>query len=115
VIAEHDRAGAAAASAPPRTDSGPAATAFELYRQGRPVEEVMRRLQLPRSGAVEHLADFIRRERPGSITPWVAPETQQRIAAAARVLNTDRPEPLFRFLEGQVSYDEIRLVLAQHR
>jgi ATP-dependent DNA helicase RecQ len=61
---------------------------------------------------VDYLADFIRRERPGSITPWVAAETRQRIAAAARVLNTDRAEPLFRFLGGQVSYDEIRLALA---
>ncbi len=115
VIAEHGSPQACSAEAKgsaSQANEGPGPTAFALFRRGRSIEEVMRRLQLGRSNAVDYLADFIRRERPESIHAWVAVETQQRIAAAARVLNTNRPEPLFRFLAEQVTYDDIRLVLA---
>jgi ATP-dependent DNA helicase RecQ len=103
---------------PSPPEDGPptaAAGAFGLYRQGRSVEEVMRRLNLTRGAAVDYLADFLRKERPASLAAWVAEDVCQRVRAAVRVLSTTRPEPLYRFLGGEVSYDEIRLVLAFDR
>jgi ATP-dependent DNA helicase RecQ len=96
--------------APPA--SAPGSTAFDLYRQGRPIAEVMRRLNLNRTAAVDTLLDFIRRERPRSLDAWVEPAVRQKVLAAARVTGSDRPEPLARFLGDEVALDDIRLVLA---
>ena len=75
----------------------------------------MRQLNLPRGAAVDYLVDFVGKERPASLAAWVADDVRQRVRAAVRVLNTRRPEPLYRFLGGEVSHDEIRLVLAFDR
>jgi ATP-dependent DNA helicase RecQ len=96
----------------PAASEGSPASALELYRQGRSIEEVMRQLNLPRGAAVDSLADFLSKERPASLAAWVADDVCQRVRTAVRVLNTQRPEPLYRFLGGEVSHDEIRLVLA---
>jgi ATP-dependent DNA helicase RecQ len=87
-------------------------TAHELYRQGRPIEEVMRRLNLKRTAAVDALVDFIRREQPVTIAPWVEPRIRQQVTAAARVIGSYQAEPIFRFLGEEVAQDDIRLVLA---
>jgi ATP-dependent DNA helicase RecQ len=100
-----------AAGSPPNTS----VSAFALYRQGKSVEEVTLRLNLPRGTAMDYLADFLSKERPASLAAWVADDVRQRVRAAVRVLNTRRPEPLYRFLGGEVSHDEIRLVLAFDR
>jgi hypothetical protein len=101
----------------PTAGSPPSASvsAFALYRQGKSIEEVMLRLSLPRGAAVDYLADFLSKERPASLAAWVADDVRQRVRAAVRVLNTRRPEPLYRFLGGEVSHDEVRLVLAFDR
>jgi ATP-dependent DNA helicase RecQ len=116
-IVEHCRGRGLALDAPAQRDepcesAGPGPTAFDLYRQGRSVEEVMRRLGLRRGAAVDYLADFIRRERPASVAAWVDAGVTQKVRSAVRVLGSERPEPLFRFLGEEVSYDDIRLVLA---
>jgi ATP-dependent DNA helicase RecQ len=88
------------------------ATAFDLYRQGKSVGEVMRRLDMAHEAAVDSLVDFVRRERPASLAAWVDVGVYQRVRAAVGVLGSNRPEPLRRFLDGEVSADDIRLVLA---
>ncbi len=64
-----------------------------------------------RSTVMDYLADFIHRERPASLTPWVTDELYQRIAAAARRTGTDRLKPIYIALGEQVAYDDIRLVV----
>ncbi len=99
------RSGAAPSSTP-----GP--TALDLYRQRRPIAEVMRRLNLNRAAAVDALLDFIRRERPASLDAWVEAGVRQKVLAAARVTGSGRPEPLARFLGDEVALEDVRLVLA---
>jgi ATP-dependent DNA helicase RecQ len=88
------------------------ATALDLYRQGRSIAEVMRRLNVGREEAVDALVDFIRRERPASLATWVDARVYQQVRAAIGVLGSNRPEPLGRFLGEQVSAEDVRLVLA---
>ena len=65
-----------------------------------------------RSTVCDYLYQFIREERPANIAPWVANDVYQRVVAAARQVGTDRLKPIFLALGEQVSYDDIRLVLA---
>jgi ATP-dependent DNA helicase RecQ len=85
--------------------------AFEQFRQGAPVEDVMHQTNRGRSSVNDYLCEFIRTERPASITTWVPADTYERIAAAARQVGTDRLKPIFLALGEQVSYDDIRLVV----
>jgi ATP-dependent DNA helicase RecQ len=86
-------------------------TAFELFRQRAVIEDVMHQINRTRSTVVDYLCDFIREERPASISTWVAEELYERIAAAARQVGTERLKPIFIALGEQVAYEDIRLVV----
>jgi ATP-dependent DNA helicase RecQ len=97
----------------PRERSGVRrALAFDLFRRGRTVEAVMENMGVSRGTVVGYLAEFIREERPASLAPWVADAVYQRVVAAARQFGTERMKPIYLALGEQVSYDDIRLVLA---
>jgi uncharacterized protein YpbB len=85
---------------------------FELFRKGMTVEETMQKVGLARSTVVEHLATFVRMERPASLAPWIDRITYQRIREAALQVGNDRLKPIFIALGETVSYDLIRLVTA---
>jgi len=86
--------------------------AFELFRDGAVIEDVMHQTQRARSTINDYLAEFIRRERPPDIRRWVADDVYERVAAAARQVGRGFLKPIFVALGESVSYDEIRLVLA---
>jgi ATP-dependent DNA helicase RecQ len=86
--------------------------AFQLFRQQLVIEDVMHQTQRGRATVADYLAEWIREERPRSISTWVSHETYGRVAAAARQLGTSRLKPIFIALGEQVSYDDIRLVVA---
>jgi ATP-dependent DNA helicase RecQ len=97
----------------PADRSPPARTlAFERFREGARIEEVMRQTGRARSTIVEYLVEYIRQERPLSIEPWVREAVYQRVAAAIRQVATVQLRPIFLLLGEEVSYDEIRLVVA---
>jgi ATP-dependent DNA helicase RecQ len=85
--------------------------AFELFRQGASIDAVVEQTGRVRGTVLNYLCDFLRRERPVDLTPWVSEERYKRIAEAARRVGTDRLKPIFVALGEQVSYDEIRLVV----
>jgi ATP-dependent DNA helicase RecQ len=86
--------------------------AFQLFRQGVALDEIARRTERGRSTVGEYLDEFIREERPASVTAWVSDELYQRIAAAARQVGTERLKPIYLALGEKVSYDDIRIVRA---
>jgi ATP-dependent DNA helicase RecQ len=86
--------------------------AFDLFRQGAVVEDVMHQLNRSRSTVMDYLRDFILSEKPATIACWVADDTYQRVLAAARQVGTERLKPIFLVLGEKVPYDDIRLVLA---
>src|SRR5207253_10852651 len=83
--------------------------AFDLFRQGAVVEDVMHQTGRGRSTVIDYLCEFIRKQPDVSISTWLADDVYQEIAAAARQVGTDRLKPIFVALEEKVSYDEIRL------
>jgi ATP-dependent DNA helicase RecQ len=88
-----------------------AVAAFDLFRQGKSVDEAMAATQRARSTIYSYLNDFIRTERPTDISRWVSEEDYARIATAARQVGTDRLKPIFIRLGEKYSYDLIRLVV----
>jgi ATP-dependent DNA helicase RecQ len=112
-IRVHGGGGEPAAEAKPR--AAPAderARAFDLFRQGSPVERVMEELGQGRSHVLNYLDDYVRAERPRSLAPWVPDEAYQRVAAAARRFGTERLQPIALALGDKVPSETIRLVLA---
>jgi ATP-dependent DNA helicase RecQ len=98
---------------PPAPRPSPRHTiAFELFRQGAAVEDVMHQMGRARSTVLDYLCEFIRAERPASVAAWIQPDVYQRVAAAARQVGTERLKPIFIALGEQVPYDEIRVVVA---
>jgi ATP-dependent DNA helicase RecQ len=100
---------------PPRPSSrlNPQRTqAFEEFRQGATIEDVMRRTGRGRSTVVDYLCEFIREQRPASIAAWVSDAVHQQVAVAARQAGSARLRPIFIALGEKVPYDDIRLVLA---
>jgi ATP-dependent DNA helicase RecQ len=97
----------------PRPSAKP--TAFEMFARGEPVEAVAKELGRARSTVFNYLSDFVAREKPASLDPWIDRDTRERVAAAIRDLGTERLKPVFDRLAGKVSYDEIRIVAAHLR
>ncbi|MFL5331050.1 MAG: DNA helicase RecQ [Gemmataceae bacterium] len=85
---------------------------FELFQEGRSIDDVMQHTDRARSTIVGYLAEFIEREKPESIETWVSPETYARVEAASAEVSLGPLKPIFDRLEGQVPYDAIRLVVS---
>jgi ATP-dependent DNA helicase RecQ len=97
---------------PPRRTNARQQQAFGLFDQGEVIEDVMHQMGLARATISDYLAEYIRTSRPDSISTWVDDVLYQRIAGAARQVGTEKLKPIYLMLGEQVSYDDIRLVVA---
>ena len=88
------------------------AKAFDLFRAGKSVDDAAAELSLSPNTLLDYLADFIRKEKPKTISHWVPDEMYQRIAKACKDVGTERLKPIFVELGEKVPYDLIRLVVA---
>jgi ATP-dependent DNA helicase RecQ len=86
--------------------------AFDLFRRGTAIDEVVRQTGRGRSTVCDYLEEYVREEKPRSVAAWVAPAVYERVAAAARQVGTAYKKPIFLALGERVSYDEIAIVLA---
>jgi ATP-dependent DNA helicase RecQ len=89
--------------------------ATTLFRDGTPIEDVMHQTGLSRGTVVDYLAQFIEAERPADVGPWVDQAVYQQIEAAAGQVGAEKLKPIFEAVGGSVSYDDIRIVLADLR
>ncbi len=114
---EHDLEPAAAGVAPVRPKSRnlslAARTAAEYFARGLAVAEVAERLERAESTVYGYLIEWLRREKVTDPAPWVEDELRQRIEAAAERLDNDLLylKPIYQALDGEVSYDKIRIVI----
>jgi ATP-dependent DNA helicase RecQ len=101
--------------AQPKSQSVARDAAFLMFQQGRTVQEVATFTDRALSTTWQYLGEFITERGPKSIDAWVAPAVYRRVADAAADAETPRLKPLFEQLNGEVAYEEIRLVLAYLR
>jgi ATP-dependent DNA helicase RecQ len=103
---------AAAAPAPAKTITPVLAQAFQLFREGAAIEDVMHQTGRARATVADYLYEFIRQEKPASVAVWVGADVYARVAEAVGKHGSAKLKPLFIALEEKVSYDEIRVVVA---
>jgi ATP-dependent DNA helicase RecQ len=87
--------------------------AFRLFREGAVIEDVMHQTGRGRSAVLDYLAEYIRETQPPSITCWVNGDIENRVREAVRKVGMERLKPIYLELGEQISYDDIRLVVAK--
>jgi len=106
-------------SAPrPRTGStaptGRKAEAYRMFEKGTNIADVAQTLGVVNSTAAGYLTEYIEFAKPQSVAAWIDTATYDAIAAAADKLGATRYRPIFDEFAGQVTYDQIRIVM-MHR
>lgn len=91
--------------------SAPAVRAFPFFREGLNVSQVAERVGRATSTVYGYLAEFIQHERITDPSPWVDRNTAERIEWAAGQVGTERLKPIFELLQGEVPYEQIRIVV----
>jgi ATP-dependent DNA helicase RecQ len=94
---------------------GRAAEMFRLFDEGLSIAQVMERTSLAHSTVAGYLGDYIAARKPACIERWVSRETRAAVLDAAAKTGADRLKPIFDFLGGQSTYDEIRWVLSYEK
>lgn len=100
---------------PSSKDSGPTPSAtmsFVHFREGLSVEQVAEQLSRATSTVAGYLSEYIRHEKCTDPTQWVDAETVGRIEDATRDVDIERLKPIHEHLGGEVSYEDIRVVVA---
>jgi ATP-dependent DNA helicase RecQ len=86
--------------------------AYEMFRRGASVDDVVVALRRARSTVVGYLTTYIRKNGTEDSAPWVEAATASRILRAAEIVGTEQLRPIFEYLGEKISYEEIRIVLA---
>ena len=90
--------------------SDTAIATLKLYEQGLSIEEIAQQRNIRISTVYGHLAELINTGKPIDLDQIITPEKQQIIRGAIKLLGIEKLKPIWEHLEGNYSYDEIRLV-----
>jgi ATP-dependent DNA helicase RecQ len=90
--------------------SASAISAFEYFRAGESVETVAKRMDRAPSTVVGYLGQYLRHEQVTDPSPWVDEATATRVRTALEQVGGDRLKPIFDHMQGEVPYDQIRIV-----
>jgi len=85
--------------------------ASALFAEGRSVEEVAEALNRKPSTVHGYLFQYLREARIVDPTPWVDPVAIQRVREAAAGGDGDRLKPIYERLNGEISYETIRICM----
>jgi ATP-dependent DNA helicase RecQ len=99
----------------PPNFSGTREQTYEFYRQGMKLEEIVTARNLKLSTICEHLAALIEEGRDIDVGRLVNAADRLLIEAAARKCGLGGLSPIKQALPEQISYDQIRLVVAAMR
>jgi ATP-dependent DNA helicase RecQ len=100
-----------AAQREPRRMTPQLSAAFDMFRRGASIEDVMAATGRARSTVGQYLGEFIAEERPSSVAAWVSPERYEVIAEVARRIGLDYLRPVKDELGEDFNYEEIRVVI----
>jgi len=95
-----------------RTPSGAKGRAFELFLQGKTIDEVCQAVGRARSTVTDYLGELILAQGISDPGVWLEPALFERIRTAARQHGPERLKPLFEALGGEVPYDTLRIAVA---
>jgi ATP-dependent DNA helicase RecQ len=81
-------------------------------QQGMPLADVAAKTELSNGTITKYLAEFLESGEIDQIDPWISQTVQAQVLDAANRVGRERLKPIFEELQQQVSYDDIRIVLA---
>jgi ATP-dependent DNA helicase RecQ len=87
--------------------------AFELFEKGESLERVAEATDRAIGTVCGYLIEFIQTSPAKAIDPWVPPDTYEKIADAAKDLDTFYLKPIFDRLEAAIPYEQIRITVAR--
>jgi ATP-dependent DNA helicase RecQ len=109
---EHQATSASVApSRPSQRPNSARSTAFSLFDAGQSLEEVSRAIGRAPGTTAAYLEAYVEECRPESVDPWVPVKVYERVVAVAQQNPGGFLKPVFEALNGQVSYDRIRIAL----
>ena len=108
------RNGARATEAP-RLSADPAGETLRLLEQGKTLQEIAQIRGRQLSTVVSMVAEMVERGDVDFEPGWVQQDNQEKIEAACARLGTEHFKPLKEALPEQITYDEIKLVVAHLR
>ncbi|MEH7380828.1 helix-turn-helix domain-containing protein [Bacillus sp. JJ1533] len=88
-------------------------TTYQMLMQGKTIDEIARVRNLKRNTIEDHVVEVAHQKADFSIDPFVSPEHQQLISSIYQTLQTKQLRPLKEKLSNDITYFEIRLVLAK--
>ncbi len=83
-----------------------------MFARGRSVADVAQSVQRATSTVNEYLCEFIVSQPGFDTAPWVSPADFQRVCAAINTLGPTPLTPLHEHLNGEVSYETLKIVRA---
>jgi ATP-dependent DNA helicase RecQ len=86
--------------------------AFELFKQGKSVEEVQRATNRAASTTIDYLCEHIELEGICDASFWLDESVVRRVQTAAAEHGAERMKPIFDALGGTIPYEHIRIALA---
>jgi ATP-dependent DNA helicase RecQ len=95
--------------------SKPAEETLRLLKEGRTFEEIARARNRRVQGVVSLIAEMIERGEAQFQAGWFSAERYEQIVEACRRLGMDRLKLLKEALASEITYEEIRLVVAHLR
>ena len=99
-------------------ESAPPGTAFQtlaLHRQGLSVAEIARQRGLVPNTIEDHLVECMRAGLPVDTSTLVSTEDRKQIQEAIEEHGTERLKPIHDSLPENITYNQIRFVVAEHR
>ncbi|MCC3358285.1 helix-turn-helix domain-containing protein [Bacillus sp. REN16] len=88
-------------------------TTYHMLIQGKTIDEIADVRNLKRNTIEDHVVEVTHQNSEFLIDPFVSPEHQQMILSTYQTLQTKQLRPLKEKLSNDISYFEIRLVLAR--
>lgn len=89
--------------------------AATLFREGKSIAEVAQQVGRTNATVMEYLAKFLEEEGYLSPEPWVDGSTFASVIEVAQEIGDEKLKPIFERLDGNISYDQIRISLACFR
>jgi len=102
---------------PKKEESAPKLTearrkAFKMFSQGASVSQTARAVDRALSSTLQYLVEYINHKKVVDSSPWVNKDHAQRIEAAARKAQDQRPKTVYDDLNREIPYEDIRIVVA---
>ncbi|MEX0704165.1 MAG: DNA helicase RecQ [Planctomycetales bacterium] len=86
--------------------------AFELFAQGKSIDEVRQATGRAASTVADYLGAYIAQEGVCDPSFWVEEEVFERIRRASAETGLEKLKPIFEALDGTVDYERIRIAVA---